>query len=167
MILSNSSPLIYLAKLGKLGILKELFKEIIIPKEVYEEVVIKGKEEKFFDALKVENSVKEGWLKVREVVIDKEIEILAPEIDLGEIELISLARKLNPHLILIDDASARTIAESFGFNVKGTLYILLTAYKKKIIDKTEIRDLINRIIVSGFRISQELYIRLMEELEKS
>ena len=166
MILSNSSPLIYLAKLGKLDVLKELFKEIIIPKGVYEEVVIKGKEEKFFDALKVENSVKEGWLKVREVVKDKEIEILAPEIDLGEIELISLARKLNPNLILIDDASARTIAESFGFNVKGTLYILLTAYKKKMIEKNEIRDLINKLIVLGFRISQELYIRLLEELEK-
>ena len=167
MILSNSSPLIYLAKLGKLDILKTLFKEIIIPKEVYEEVVIKGKEEKFFDALKVENSVQEGWLKVKETTINKEIETLAPEIDLGEIALISLAKKLKPSLILIDDASARAIAESFGFNVKGTLYILLTAYKKKIIDKNEIKELINRLIVSGFRISQELYINLLGELEKS
>ena len=64
MILSNSSPLIYLAKIEKLNILKILFKEIIIPKQVYEEVVLKGKEEKFFDALNVENSIKESWIKI-------------------------------------------------------------------------------------------------------
>src|SRR3989344_5477655 len=105
MILSNASPLIYLGKIEKLDILKILFKEIIIPKQVYEEVVLKGKEERFFDALNVENSIKEGWIKVKEIDIDKEVNRLASEIDIGEIALISLAKKLRPSLLLIDDAS--------------------------------------------------------------
>src|SRR3989344_3995870 len=128
MILSNSGPLIYLAKIRKLNSLKILFREIIIPKEVYEEVVIKGKEEKFFDALIVEKVINEGWLKIKEVEIEEQIKNFAPEIDLGEIALLSLAKKLRPSLILIDDASARTIAESLGFNVKGTIYILLKSH---------------------------------------
>jgi len=165
MILSNASPLIYLAKLGKLDILKTLFKEIIIPKEVYEEVIL-GKKDGFFDALTIEKAVADGWLKVKEIKREKEIERFAPELDEGETALINLAKRLKVDLILIDDASARTIAESFGFNVKGTLYVLLKAYKKRLIDKDELKELINKLVFSGFRISQELYIQLLKELEK-
>jgi len=166
MIISNTSPLIYLAKLQKLKLLKTLFKEIIIPKQVYEEV-IRGKEDGFFDALLVEKAVENGWMKIKEIEIIKQIKRFAPEIDLGEIALISLAKKIKPSLVLLDDASARTIAESFGFNVKGTLYVLLKAYKRKLINKKEIKRLINELVISGFRISQELYIQLLEELDKS
>ena len=167
MILSNSSPLIYLSKISKLEFLKILFHEISIPKEVYEEVVVKGKKEKFFDALKIEEAIKKGWLKIKEAEIEEQIKKFDTEIDLGEIALINLAKKLAPSLILIDDASARAIAEGMGFNVKGTLYVLLTAYKKKLISKNETKELINNLIFSGFRISQELYIKLLSDLEKS
>lgn len=167
MILSNASPLIYLGKIEKLNLLKILFKEIIIPKQVYEEVVLRGKEERFLDALKVESVIKEGWIKIKEIDINEEVNQLDKEIDIGEISLISLAKKLKPSLILIDDASARAIAESLGFNVKGTLYVLLKAYKKGIIKKKETKELINKLIILGFRISQELYIEVIEELEKS
>ena len=165
MIISNSSPLIYLAKIQKLELLRNLFKEIIIPKEVYNEVS-KGKEEKYIDAFIIERAATNGWIKVKEVGIDKEIERFASEIDLGEVAVISLAKKLNPSLILIDDASGRAIAESFGFNAKGTLYVLLKAYKKKLINKKEIKELVNKLIFSGFRVSQEIYIKLMEQIDK-
>ncbi len=167
MILSNSSPLMYLSKLNKLNLLKELFKEITIPKEVYEEVVIKGKEERYFDFIAIEAGIKEGWIKIKEEKIEKDIEDLILELDLGERALINLAKKLKPSLLIIDDASARTIAESLGFNVKGTLYILLKVYKKGIIKQKEIKELIKRLIILGFRLSQEIYIEFLEEIEKS
>lgn len=166
MIISNTSPLMYLAKLGKLDLLKDLFGKIVIPDEVYKEAVLKGKEEKFLDALVIERAIKDNWIEVKKIDIIKEIQEFAPEIDLGEISVISLAKKLNPNLILMDDASARTIAESFRFNVKGTLYVLLKAYKNKLIDKKEIKELFKDLILLGFRISQELYIQLMDELDE-
>lgn len=167
MIVSNASPLMYLAKIGKLDLLKELFKEIIVPKEVYEEIVVEGKKEGFLDAYVVESAVNEKRIKVEEVRVDKELEMFAPEIDSGEIAVISLARKIKPSLVLIDDASARTIAEGFGFNVKGTLYVLLMALKKKLIEKKEIKDLINRLIKLGFRISHELYGEVLKEIDNA
>lgn len=165
MIISNTSPLIYLAKLNKLELLKELFNKIIIPKEVFDEV-IKGKEEKYFDAIKIENAVKSGWIDVKEITIGKELEEFAPEIDIGELSVIQLALRLKPEMILIDDASARAIAESFGFNVKGTLYILLKSFSKKMIDKKQIKILLNELVSVGFRISTELYVKVLEEIDK-
>ncbi len=42
-VVSNSSPLITLAKIGHLDILAKLFETIMVPKPVYEEVTEKGR----------------------------------------------------------------------------------------------------------------------------
>lgn len=164
-VFSNSSPLMYLSKLGKIELLKMMFTEVIIPKEVFNEVVVKGKNESFLDAFKVERAIKEGWIKVKEVFYKEEADFFR-EIDEGEAALISLAKKEKADLLLIDDASARTVAESFGLNVKGTLYILLLAYKRRIIDKNELKELIKKLINLGFRLSAEIYTEILEEIEK-
>lgn len=166
MIISNSCPLIYLTKINKLDLLKILFKEISIPKEVYEEVVVKGLEGNFLDALKVKNSIKENWIKVENIKITKEMSEFISEIDIGEISVINLARNIKPKLLLIDDASARAIAESFGFEVKGTLYILLKAYKHKLMTKDEIKLSLKDLVSNGFRISSELYVQILDSIEK-
>lgn len=166
MIISNASPLMYLSKLNKLDLLKLLEREIFIPREVYEEVVIKGKNEGFLDAYNVEKAIEEGLLKIKEIPQEEKLEKFALEIHKGEVAVITLAKKLKPNLLLIDDASARIIAESLGFNVKGTLYILLNSYRKRKLSKEETKKLINHLITLGFRISNEFYIQLMDELEK-
>ena len=157
----------YLTKINKLNLLRELFKDIFIPKEVYEEVVIRGKEGNFLDALKVEKAVKDGWIKVNgTIILDKDLEKFASDIDLGEIAVINLAKKFKADLILIDDASARVIAESLGFKVKGTLYVLLQSYRNKILSKNETKDLLKLLVLEGFRISSELYVQILDALEK-
>jgi len=72
-IISNASTLIYLAKVNRLHLLKDLFKKVIIPMEVYEEVVIRGIKDGFSDARIVENAVKDGWIEV--VKSPKDIEV--------------------------------------------------------------------------------------------
>ncbi|HIE14938.1 TPA: DUF3368 domain-containing protein, partial [Candidatus Bathyarchaeota archaeon] len=52
----DSSPLIYLAKVEKLSLLKELYGSLKIP-QVYCEVVVRGKEKGFEDALRVEAEI--------------------------------------------------------------------------------------------------------------
>ncbi|HIH96974.1 MAG TPA: hypothetical protein HA348_05815 [Thermoplasmata archaeon] len=54
-IVTNASPLIFLAKIDKLELLIELFEEVIIPVQVFAEVVIKGKEKGMDDAFLIEN----------------------------------------------------------------------------------------------------------------
>ncbi len=164
MIVSNTSPLIYLAKLGKLELLKRLFNKIIIPWAVYEEVVLRGKERGFIDATIIENAINNDWIEVKKIIAE-DIN-LSSELDAGESEAIQLAKELNASLLLIDDAPARTLAESFGLSVKGTLYVLTKSYKKELINKSEIKNLLSRLISLGFRISPEIYGRILEEIDK-
>ncbi|MEK6924761.1 MAG: DUF3368 domain-containing protein [Nanoarchaeota archaeon] len=163
MIVSNTSPLLYLAKLGKLELLKRLFDKIFIPEAVYNESVIQG--QGFVDSRAIEKAVKDGWIEVKKVNFDKNNEIYH-EIDIGESEAIELSNELKIKLLLIDDATARTIAESLGLNVKGTLYVLLKAYHKKIINKIEFKRNLSRLISLGFRISPELYGRILDEINQ-
>lgn len=96
---SKSTPLIYLAKAGKLGLLWTLFKEINIPWQVSQEVVARGKEEGHSEALVVEEAVEKGWIKVHRIRGDRRLLIFAPELDKGEVETITFARKIKAHLI--------------------------------------------------------------------
>jgi predicted nucleic acid-binding protein len=41
-IVSNSTPLIALSRIGRLDVLRDLFGEIIVPAEVYDELFVKG-----------------------------------------------------------------------------------------------------------------------------
>ena len=127
MIVSNSTPLICLAKLNRLHLLKEFFVEVWIPEEVYREVVTGGKEEKYPDALLVEEAVKEGWVIVKKAAEMNRLEEYG--IDKGEVEAISLALNLKCSEILVDQSHARFVAEVMGLVPKGTIFVLLKALK--------------------------------------
>lgn len=163
-VVSNSSPLIYLSKLGKLELLRKLFREILIPKEVFNEVVSRGKEGKFSGVLVIEDAVHQGWLKIKGTKVDRRLLKFAPELDLGEAEAISLAREIKADLVLMDDASARSISESFGLNTKGTIYVLLKARKSELITEEEVKTLLDKLVLTGFRLSSDVYSRVLREL---
>jgi len=161
-VVSNSSPLIYLTELGKLELLRKMFGEVIIPEEVFNEVVVRGKEEGFPDAKVIEKAVERGWLKVRKA--QRRLEEDAPELDRGEVEVISLAREIGAGLVLMDDASGRSVSEALGLNTKGTVYVLLKAHRKSLLTKEETRALLARLIQVGFRLSPEVYSNILDSL---
>ena len=101
-IVSNSSPLIALAKIEKLDIL--LIYDVVIPKAVFDEIT---KPKKKY----VKELYKWGKDKVIEVMNRKAVEYLELIIDKGEAETIALAEELNADAVLIDDLKARKIAK--------------------------------------------------------
>jgi predicted nucleic acid-binding protein len=165
---SDSSPLIWLSKIGILPLLKTLYTEVIIPEEVYKEVVTNGLREGFSDALVIKECINQGWIKVKE--LDESDSNLcnmitenAPEIHKGETEAILLAHSNNMSL-LMDDSCGRALAETWGVKVQGTLYVILKSLREAIIDKDEAKEAVSRMIKKGFRIDPRLYIRILEEI---
>ena len=74
-IVSNATPLIYLAKANQLSLLRSMVKQVFIPEAVYREVVIEGKRLGEKDAYSVERSIKQGWMIVQGIKIIYPVEI--------------------------------------------------------------------------------------------
>lgn len=56
--------LIWLAKAGRLDLLRDQYQRILIPPEVYTEVVVDGLREGYPDAYVVKDAVEQGWIVV-------------------------------------------------------------------------------------------------------
>jgi predicted nucleic acid-binding protein len=161
-VVSNSTPLVYLAKVNKLDLLKSLFNEVFIPQEVKNEVVDKGKMLGKKDAYLVEKAIIEGWLKV----LTTDTVPVSIELDPGEIAALSLAKKLELKEVLIDETSARAAARLLDLTPRGTLFILLKALQKEEIDQEEFLEILNQLLNQGFRLKEEVYIEALKEAKK-
>jgi len=167
---SNATPLIYMAKLGKLQLLKSIFQQIQIPPEVKNETVNRGKEKGYPDAIIIEQALKDGWINLHALTEEnnKKSEALAKiaGIDIGEAQAIILAKQKNEKLILIDQTNARETARLLGLTPRGTIYIILTATKRKLITKEEAKQTLEKLIGANFHISAEIYSKTLKAIEK-
>ena len=169
---SNTSPLIWLAKIGKLELLKELFGEIIISEQSYIEAVEKGLEEGFSDALVIKVACDQGWIRAMQLD-EKQSELCQKimnhsfELHLGEAQAMVLARGAGEDaLLLMDDSSGRAFAETWGLKVKGVLYVVLAAMRSDLLDKAEAKEAVLTLVQKGFRIESKLLARIIQEIEK-
>lgn len=133
---SNTSPIIALAKIGRLRLLKELYGTVIISPFVKYECVDRGKELGADDALEIEGAIKDGWIKISQFGIKqtKDVQRLVEEtrIGLGEAEALTIARAKGM-LVILDDKEARALAKSWGLELTSTIMILYEAFVKNII----------------------------------
>ena len=117
---SNSSPLIALAKIGRLNLLGY---EIIIPKAVFEEITRARREY-------ARELYKWGRNRVSVVKNRRAVEYLELVLDRGEAEVIVLAEEIEADAVLIDDLKGRKTAMLRGLTVIGTIGVLLDAKER-------------------------------------
>jgi len=168
MIVCNSTPLIYLAKLGQLELLRGLFGQVRVSEEVWSEV-LRGKQLGFADAGVVERAQREGWIKTirlnermrREV--QKLLEVFT-DISAADASTIVLARELRVPAAL-DDSRAVKVAEALGVKHVGTLGILLLAVKRGLVKKERAKELVLSLPEHGFYVAHDLLAELLKQLE--
>ena len=154
-VVSNSSPIIHLAKIGELSLLREYFNTIMVPESVLKECVAEGKDRKEVEAIK-----KAEWIRVAEVQDKKLVKLLQSSLDDGESEAIALSLESGADLILLDDSDAREKARIYGLTVTGTLGVLLRAKKDRKI--SSLKENIIKLRNSGFWVSDFMEERLLE-----
>ena len=147
-VVSDTTPLIGLASIGKLNILRELFEEVYIPQAVFDETVTSGRE----DSRAKEEVSNAKWIHVVQVKDRLAVNVLLDEMDLGEVETIVLASELNADWVLMDEKKGRRKLSQLKIPKIGTLGILLKAKELKLISK--IKPEIEELQKSGFSISQ-------------
>lgn len=162
----NSTPLIYFARIGMLGVLERLPDRKIIPKAVYEETVVKGKGINRRDAFIIDKLVKDGAFRVEEAKEKFLGHLLAiPRLDRAEAEVLALAKELGAAAV-IDDMAARSAADIEGIRYGGSAWLLFRLVRQKIIRKGEAKKFIDEMIKAGWRCSTELYAAILKELEE-
>ncbi|UNQ73786.1 DUF3368 domain-containing protein [Infirmifilum sp. NZ] len=166
---ANSTPLIHLARTRALRLLGAVYEEVVIPRAVYEEVVVRGLERGFSDVEAVKSAVESGLVRVAEAP-GGEADVIArsaPLIHRGEAEVFALALLMRPCHVLVDDRAARLVARSLGLEVHGTLYVLVAAARRGAVAPEEALLILDRLVLRGFRVSAGLYARIREELAKT
>ena len=159
-IISNATPLIAFIKKNELSILKSLFKEIMIPKAVYDEILNTPRTlNKEGEILKKE--IKKKWILIKEITTLK-----FPELNLGkgETEALNLCIEYNNPLLLIDEKKARNIAKSLKIDVLGTIGILLFVNKRGLKNEQEILENLDLLIKKGFYLSSEVILGFLKKI---
>ena len=164
----NSTPLIYLAKVGLSKVLEDLKGETVTSPEVKCEVVDKGKRKGVPDAIVLEKLFSS---KVLQVVEPKDKEFLLRLLEtrglhVTDAEVLALARELDG-LAVVDDEVARKTAKVYGIAYMGTPYVLVRAVSEGIITRDRARQAVNDMVSAGWRCSIESYAKIMEVLEKA
>lgn len=163
-VVTDATVLIYLAKLGDLSFLDDLFEDTYVSERVYDEVVTQGRKEQYADALPVEEAV-ESFLDVRnlspEMTERADVIRQSSGLERGECTAIALAEAENARC-LTDDHAARKTAESLDVEVGGTIYVHLESLDRDHISFEEYVDKLDDLTDNGFRMSASLYRRAIE-----
>jgi predicted nucleic acid-binding protein len=150
-VVSDSSPLIYLTRLGHFDWLQKLFGRVIVPNAVWQEIATQGSQ--LPEARELAEGKNAGWIEVHFAKNSQNIDL--GDLDPGEAEAIILAEQLEA-LLLIDEAQGRKVALSRHIRVTGTIGILLLAKARGF--TPTIREHLERLLSSStFRLSEDLY----------
>ena len=158
----NSSVIIALSTLGYLNKLKSLFNQILIAKAVYEEICSVG--QGLIGERELREAVTSNLIEVKEVKNRLLVNALLDPLAMGEAETITLATEEDADCIVLDDKPARRRAKAMKLNVVGTLRILRLMYDAKLIDKTEIIKDLEKLRETGFRLSEDVIVKVTKEL---
>lgn len=147
LVVSNTSALIALERVGQLDLLQQLYGNVVIPPAVAQEAAPR--------------LVLPNWIMEHALTQPLDPLMLAASLGLGETEAIGLALELNADRVVLDDAPARRLAKSLGLPSIGTLGILLAAKRCRILPA--VRPVLDALIRSGFYVAPKLYQRVLSD----
>jgi predicted nucleic acid-binding protein len=156
LVIADTSPLNYLVWIDAVGILQQLFGEVIIPLEVRSELLA-------VDAPAVVRAWAgdiSSWVEVCQTDPLLRDDPRWQVLDLGERAALALAAARQPAVLLIDERAGTEIARALGFPVTGTLGVLDEAARRQLISLTQA---IERLKRTSFRYPKAVVDRLLEE----
>jgi len=133
-VVSDTTPLRYLAEIGGLDWLPAIFGEVVCP----EEVIAECRHPHAPLLLREWADSESAWLRVEAVPKEAQLPPLPHRLDAGEIAALALARELRADLLLMDERRGRDVATRLGLAVTGTLGIMVEASRLGLADFEEV-----------------------------
>ena len=161
-VVSNATPIIELAFLGKLDLLNKLFEKVYTTKQVYKEVTA-GSNKKIGNT-ELNECIKQGSILLYDIINPQFIDLMYGRLHKGELSVIIAAKELELDYVLMDDASGRKMAEETNLIPIGTLGILKLAKIQGYLPK--IKPFMDKLIENNFRISLKLYNEILKDVNE-
>ena len=155
---SNTSPLLNLAIIGRLEIVRAQFERVFIPPAVMEECCL----EEGRPGSSALRQAAEEWIIVVSPSDEALVRTLRQDLDQGESEAIALAVEKEASRILLDEREGRRRARNVGLETTGALGILARADREGELDSLsqELDRLENE---AGFWIGSALREKILDE----
>jgi predicted nucleic acid-binding protein len=158
-VVSDSSPLIALARIGRLNLLAKLYRRILVPPEVHHEVTVAGQ------GLPGAEQVRSAaWIEVaaQRMPVDPFIERACQILGAGERGAIFLAKETKAGLILLDESKARRIAQEAGLSVVGCIGLLEAGWRNGIVPdlRQAYTELLRQAIRLDLKLLQDSLVKL-------
>jgi len=135
-IVSNTSPLCYLALIGHAEILPKLYGNVHITQKVLDELRHPDAPPSVRDWA----TTPPDWLKIHSDPEEPDQTLAA--LDPGERTALRLAEQLHSDVLLLDEAAARAFAVQRGLKVSGTLGVLCDGAQAGLLKLTAALDLL-------------------------
>ena len=157
-VVSDTSPVLNLARIGRLELLPLLYRQVLIPDAVYRELI--DSERDLPPAIDITAL---PWLMVAAAEAKDRVLALRERLDPGEAEAIVLAIERRADVLLVDERRGRRIAAEAGLKVTGLLGVVARAKEAGLIDlaKPVLDELLQ---VARFWIGPELYAEVLVAL---
>ena len=156
----DSSVLIHLSRIGKLTLLKRLFKNIRITNDVYEEIKAGN-----IGVSEIEKACN-NWIFLSQPKNFYEVNNISKleGIEKADASIILLAEE-RQDILLSNDFALIMIARSKGIECWWLTTFLLRCLERKIMTKKEAKQIIFDLVQSGMRLSNDVYAAILKEIE--
>jgi len=151
--ITNTSPLLYLGRIGALDWLREIFGSVWVPSAVIGEL-----DEGRARGFEVPVIAELPWLEKIDPSLTPS-EWLSLDLGAGELAAMALALENPGRVVLLDDGLARRTAHAAGLTTWGTLRLLLEAKSKTLIPA--VAPSVERLAASGMWLSPEIRRRIL------
>ena len=148
---ADAGPLIALARVEQLTLLRSLFGDGLIPPAVYQEVQTGSGRP---GATRIGEALSAGWLRITPLADDTQVADLVRVVDAGEAEAIALCLERKVRFLLIDDAKGRKVARRAGIPLVGVAGVLLAAKSRGLL--VAVSPILKELASVGYRLSRQL-----------
>jgi predicted nucleic acid-binding protein len=154
LVISNTTPLLYLHRIRLLALLPRLYGQIHVPPAVVAELAT-GRAR----GCDVPITEQYDWLRLRPLSADQPL-FHVHDLGDGEAEVLALATRTPGCLVLMDDALGRQLARLNGITLTGTAGVLLRAKRERLIPS--LQEALAELVGAGFWLDEDTMSLLLK-----
>jgi predicted nucleic acid-binding protein len=162
----DATPLIYLAKVDRLGLVQHLDAPCVIPERVHDEVVTTGLEQEYPAARHIEHHVDACHFDVVSVDPTPLLSRLQDHRNLSDADAAVLAHAdAHEGIAVMDETYGQDVAASEDITTRGTAYIVLRLTAEGEIEPDEARDVIDAMLGAGWYCAPDVYATIFGTID--